>query len=334
MWACRGLFGIETIIETRACTNNGAADTSRPSVYDCRRVNEGITETQRRFAAVVGHRSDELDLALAALLIAQAEYPGLDPQEHIGRLDHLAVEVDENVDLRDDADAACEKITVYLSQRLGFRGDDENYYDARNSYLNDVLDRRRGSAAALCVLYIEVARRLGIELRPVAFPGHFLLRLRSPGHALLFVDPYNNGRLLDLDGCRQLLADLHGESRPFSDSLVAPGTLRQVIARLLQDLRFVYLQENSLDKAVRTLELLTALTPWDVELIRDRGLLYARAGHKDAAIDDLTAYLHHARPGSSLQPVKDMLRRLTRHAAKLPEATAYEAQDIDPADDH
>ena len=295
-------------------------------------MNDSIIETKRLFADVVGHRNDELDLALAALLIAKAEYPDLNPEEQIERLNHLAVEVDENVDLTGSVRRACEQLCSYLAQRLGFRGDDENHYDARNNYLNDVLDRHRGSSAALAVLYIEVGRRLGIEMRPVVFPAHLLLRVATKSREDVFIDPYDSGRVLDLEGCRDLLHTLYGDTRAFRESLVAPGTRRQVVARLLQDLRFVYLQENRLGKAVRTLELLVALTPWDLEQIRERGFLYARAGNKEAAIADLNAYLQNAPPGASLQPVKDALRRLLR----VPPAPAEAPEDIDgdDADDH
>ena len=274
-------------------------------------MDGSLSETRQRFAAVTAKPNEELDLALAALLVAGEEYPGLVIEEYRERLGRIAFELGENADFDVGGLEACRRLSDFFTRHRGFRGDDENYYDARNSYLNEVMDRGLGSPVTLGIIYSEVAGRVGLDLQPILFPSHFLLRLRGSSDGDIFIDPYT-GRLLDLAGCRDLLSDLYGGSRRFRESLVAPGTKRQVLARLLQDLKFIYLRENNLRKAARTLELLTLLSPWDLEQLRERGLLYSRIGNVDAAAADLQAYLDHAPPGAMLEPIKETLRKIAR----------------------
>jgi regulator of sirC expression with transglutaminase-like and TPR domain len=261
------------------------------------------------FADLIAKRNEDLRLGFAALVIARQEYPQLALDAYMERLDRLAIEFHENFRLAGEAYHDCEAISTFLAQRRGFRGEDDNYYDARNCYLNEVLDRGVGTPVSLGVIYLEVAQHVGLDLQPILFPSHFLLRLQGQRGNDIFIDPYT-GRLLDLAGCRDLLTDLYANSRQFSESLVAPGTKKQVLLRLLQDLKFIYLRENNLPKAVRTLELMCLLSPWDLEQIRDRGFLYYRIGDNEKAAADLKAYLQHAPPGATLEAVRETLRRL------------------------
>ena len=261
------------------------------------------------FAELASRRNEELRLGLGALVIALEEYPDLPIDAYVERLDRLAVEFHENFSLTDESYHDCQAISEFLAARRGFRGEDDNYYDARNCYLNQVLDRGIGTPVSLGIIYLEVAQHVGLDLQPILFPSHFILRMAGEGGHDIFIDPYT-GRLLDLAGCRDLLTDLYATSRQFSESLVAPGTKKQVLLRLLQDLKFIYLRENNLQKAVRTLELMCLLSPWDLEQIRDRGFLYYRIGDNEKAAADLKAYLQHAPPGATLEAVRETLRRL------------------------
>jgi regulator of sirC expression with transglutaminase-like and TPR domain len=261
------------------------------------------------FADLAAKRNEELRLGLGALVIAREEYPELPVADYVERLDRLAVEFHENFRLTAEPFHDCGSLSEFLARRRGFHGDDDNYYDARNCYLNQVLERGVGTPISLGIIYLEVAGHVGIYLQPILFPSHFLLRLQGNAGNDLFIDPYN-GHILDLAGCRDLLTDLYANSRQFSESLVAPGTKKQVLLRLLQDLKFIYLRENNLPKAVRTLELMCLLSPWDLEQIRDRGFLYYRMGDNEKAAADLKAYLQHAPPGATLEAVRETLRRL------------------------
>ena len=177
------------------------------------------------FASLVRRKEERLDLAMAALLIAREEYPRLSIEDYMERLDYLGAEyaIDLPVDLTPEL--TCRTLVKLLAGVHGFRGNAEAYYDPANSYLNEVLDHRTGIPITLSIVYIEVARRAGIVLVPVSFPGHFLVR-----HAYdmsFYIDPFNNGRILSLDDCREMLAKSHPHTA-FSESMLgaadeAPG---------------------------------------------------------------------------------------------------------------
>src|SRR5438309_2970808 len=158
------------------------------------------TPIRTTFAALAGRRSDEIPLAEAALLIAAEEYPDLDVGVYLARIDALADEVREEVDNAEDARTAGTALTAFLYEREAFRGNPDDYYDPRNSFLNEVLDRRRGIPITLSILYIEVAARLGLAVRGIGLPGHFLVKLADAG---TYVDPFTG----QVDLCESDCAD-------------------------------------------------------------------------------------------------------------------------------
>ncbi len=260
------------------------------------------------FASLVRRKEERLDLAMAALLIAREEYPSLSIEDYMERLDYLGAEyaIDLPVDLTPEL--TCRTLIKLLVDVHGFRGNAEAYYDPANSYLNQVLDHRTGIPITLSIVYIEVARRAGIVLVPVSFPGHFLVR---HAHDMSFyIDPFNNGRILSLDDCREMLAKSHPHTT-FSESMLGAVTKRQVITRMLSNLKGIYTHAEDAQRALRVVELLTTVSPWDLDQVRDRGILYYRTGQVARAIADLTSYAEHAAPGPEVESVKDALRRLT-----------------------
>jgi regulator of sirC expression with transglutaminase-like and TPR domain len=224
-------------------------------------------------------------------------------------LDQLAV--DFQVQLHADADAvtALRSLGEFLGGEQGFRGNAEDYYDPRNSYLNQVMDRRRGIPITLSLVYLEVAHRCSIKLLPVAFPGHFLLK--PAANPDLIIDAFGGGRILDAEDCRRLLYQRFGESLQFSETMLAATTKRQLVSRLLQNLKSIYLHQGDLERALRIIDLLAIVSPWDLDQVRDRGLVAFRLGHVDTAVTDLEVYLEHAPPGPDLEAVRETLRRLT-----------------------
>ena len=260
------------------------------------------------FTSLVRRKEERLDLAMAALLIAKEEYPRLSIEDYMERLDYLGAEyaIDLPVDLTPEL--TCRTLTKLLVDVHGFHGNQEAYYDANNSYLNQVLERRTGIPITLSILYIEVARRAGIVLLPVSFPGHFLVRHSSD--TSFYIDPFNNGRMLSLDDCREMIARTHPNAE-FSESMLGSATKRQVISRLLLNLKGIYTHAEDAERALRIVELLTTISPWDLDQVRDRGILYYRTGQLDKAIADLRSYAEHAAPGPEVEVVKDALRRLT-----------------------
>jgi regulator of sirC expression with transglutaminase-like and TPR domain len=265
---------------------------------------------RRFFASLIKRREERIDLALAVLLIAKEEYPKLAIEDYVERLDQLAGELRIETDLDAEPRKLLEGLAWFLGTEQGFCGNPDEYYDPRNSYLNEVMDRRLGIPITLSILYLEVARRAGIRLQPVTFPGHFLIKMPLDDDEELFLDPYNGGRVMTVEDCRGFYNELHGDSTPFSETMLAAGTKRQVVTRVLRNLKAIYLRNQELDRALRTIELMTTVTPWDLDQIRDRGLVHYRLGEIELAVADLQVYATHAREGPALDSVRDALRRI------------------------
>jgi regulator of sirC expression with transglutaminase-like and TPR domain len=236
------------------------------------------------------------ELAPAALAIARVEYPSLDPAPCLAELDRMGREARARVG-RDPAMAeGVRLLNEYLYDEQGFTGNREQYDDPRNSFLNDVLDRRTGIPIALAVVYLEVARRAGLPVAGVNFPGHFLLRAVAPAGAderddVLIIDPFHGGALLSEGDCRQLLRQHIGDEAAFDRSLLAPATRRDIVVRMLVNLKRLYVRMRSFPQARFISHLLLAIDPSAVSELRDRGLLAYHLEDFAAALRDLEEYL-------------------------------------------
>jgi regulator of sirC expression with transglutaminase-like and TPR domain len=212
------------------------------------------------FSHLVTRPESELDLARAVLLIAEPEYPGLDVASYIDELDRLGSGATERIAAAPSRPPLASVIR-YLYEELGFHGNVEDYYDPRNSFLNEVIDRRTGIPISLALVLTEICRRVGIEARGVSFPGHFLVRVEVDGDPS-FIDPFD-GRLLD----RRQLAELHqratGEEGPIDPRVLAPATKRQVLARILNNLRNIYERAGDRDRLLGVLARMQVLRPDD-----------------------------------------------------------------------
>jgi regulator of sirC expression with transglutaminase-like and TPR domain len=271
-------------------------------------TTQGPPTPRRLFTSLMKRRGDRIDLALAALLIATEEYPRLAIEDYMERLDQLAGRLAVEVDLEEEPRRVAETVSRFLADEEGFRGNQEEYDDPRNVYLNEVMDRRTGLPILLSIVYIEVGRRVGVHYLPVGMPGHFLLKLAA-GREDVYVDPFNAGRLLDAGECRLLYERLFGE-REFRDSMLDPTTKRQVVTRVLQNLKSMYLRHADFERALRIVDQLTVVAPWDLDEIRDRGILYLRLGETEAAVSDLESYVAYGAPGPALDAVRATLRQL------------------------
>ena len=238
------------------------------------------------------------DLAPAALAIAGIEYPSLDPAPYLRRLDRMGEEASSRIDAGSDGlpEEAVRAINEYLYDEQGFRGNRRHYEDPRNSYLNEVLDRRTGIPISLAVVYMEVARRAGLRVEGVNFPGHFLLRVPARGsrhgdHDFLIVDPFHGGALLGEADCRHLLRQHVSDEAAFDPGLLAPATRTQIMVRALMNLKRLYVRMESFPQARFVSDLLIVLEPAALSELRDRGLLAYRLQDFAAALRDLEAYL-------------------------------------------
>lgn len=261
-----------------------------------------------RFEALL--ERDPIPLDEAALAIAAEEYPDLDPAPTLARLDELAAAVAVEVgDLRPPL-RVLQAIRTVLRAR-GYRGNDEAYYDPRNSFLNEVVERHLGIPITLSILTIEVARRLGLDLQGVGFPGHFLVKCPAqvglPGD--VFVDAFNGWELLSGEECTaRFRAVLHG--RPFEPSLLDPVDSRHILTRLLHNLKKIYGEGGDDIRTLWVVDRLLQITPGDLQERRDRGLVSARLGGTAAAVRDLEAYVKANPRASDADDVRELLREL------------------------
>jgi regulator of sirC expression with transglutaminase-like and TPR domain len=239
-------------------------------------------------------------LAQAALVIARVEYPRLDPEPYLAMLDAMGEAARRHIERHSDCTgsstpAACvQALNAYLFDELKFVGNRKQYEDPRNSCLNEVLERRTGIPITMSVVYMEVARRAGLRIDGVNFPGHFLVRCcegKPRTGAGLIIDPFHGGALLTEHDCRMLLQRHVGDEVAFSKSLLATATRPQVISRILLNLKRLYVHMRSFPQAREVTEMLLALTPSSLSELRDRGLLAYHLNDFTSALRDLQAYL-------------------------------------------
>jgi regulator of sirC expression with transglutaminase-like and TPR domain len=235
----------------------------------------------------------ETDLVGAAMTIARLEYPDLDATHSIKHLDALADEVRGRLAPGALVEDRVATINQYLFKELRYRGNEEDYYDPRNSCLNAVLERKLGIPITLSILYMEIASRLGLAVDGISFPGHFLVRVRSD-HGIIVLDPFNGGETVKEADLRRRLAEVHGQSNADSadlNRLLAPASRREILARMLRNLKKIYVEARKIDKAIATMSLILIIEPNAAVEMRDRGLLYREIEAFRAALTDLAGYL-------------------------------------------
>lgn len=269
---------------------------------------------------IAGMRDEDVSLAEGALWIAAAEYPDLVVDDYLRRLHEMGATLRGR--LRADIATADKLIALnhYLFNELGFAGNSGDYYDPRNSFLNEVLERRLGIPITLGVVYIEVGRRIGLGLHGVSFPGHFLVKcaLRD---GVVILDPYSRGLSLSVDELRRRLQEAGGNAgvdEAILGHLLGAATNKEVLARMLRNLKAVYARQEDWLRALSSSERLIALDPDDAgEEYRDRGGIYLKLECFRAALGDFRTYLRQ-RPGAAdAERVRSQLGDLAAVVARL-----------------
>jgi regulator of sirC expression with transglutaminase-like and TPR domain len=267
-----------------------------------------------RFAALVAR--DPVPLDEAALAIAQEEYPALRPQDYLTRLDDLAARVLRRVPAPLRAASALRALREVLHDEEGLRGNDDDYHDPRNSFLNEVLDRRLGIPITLSVVYLEVARRAGLRLEGVGFPGHFLAKYASPAGAEVFLDAHNGGEMLSAEECVARYRARSG-GKDLDPRYLAAVSTRQILARMLHNLRRIHAERRDDVRTFWVLDRILLLVPGQLEALRDRGLAAARLGGAAAAVRDLETYLASAPEAGDAAELRAVLAALRGRASML-----------------
>ena len=263
-------------------------------------------EARERFAALAASDERDLDLARAALYLAAEEYPDLDVDAYVARLDAMARDAAE---LPLDTDPPLGRLLAlnrYLFAEHGFIGNAYSYYDPRNSFLNEVLDRHTGIPITLSVVYLEVGWRLELPVAGVGMPSHFLVGYYADPEPR-YVDVFNQGVLLTRDDCAARLRDTFGSGFVFRDEHLAPVSRRQILARMLTNLKQVYSQREDWDRALAAVERILLLNPDQPAELRDRGAIHLRRGALRAAEADLERYAQLAPSANDLPAVRDQI---------------------------
>jgi regulator of sirC expression with transglutaminase-like and TPR domain len=242
------------------------------------------------FERYCAQNDQELDLLEGALLIARDAYPGLDVAEQMRRVDALAKPLRDRRVAESDLDTQAAALALHLHDECGLRGNVDDYYDPRNSFLNDVLDRALGIPISLSVVYVEVARRAGMSAAGVGFPGHFLMRIEQGGRGVI-LDPFNGGRILERPVLEVLFRSGTGGRGTLDDSALGATPVRHIVARILMNLRGIYARRGEYARLLVVLDRFMTVVPDAAEELRDRGYLWARLGAPGAAIADLSEYL-------------------------------------------
>ncbi len=263
-------------------------------------------------AAIQDQPEGRLDVA--ALEIASIETPDLDPEPFLGVLDRIASGIAARLPASAGGREFVRVANDYLFGDLGFRGNEIDYNDPRNSCLNYVLDRRTGIPIALSVVYIEVARRLGQPVSGVGLPGHFIVEYND-GEFAAYIDPFHSGKLLGLEDCRQLARDRTGSDA--DATALAPVGTRYILVRMLNNLRSAYFRSKQFDKMVAVTDLLIEAFPQNPEYYKARGVARLRMRQFRSAQKDLELYLKYSPNAEDRAQIAQQLGSIHRWLARL-----------------
>lgn len=281
---------------------------TRPRAPICGRIAAmEVNDIWDEFDAHVGGSDEDIDLAYAALLIAATENSRLNIRRELYRLDMLADGVSYRID--DDSPLyQANTLSEYLFDELKFAGNHTDYYDPRNSFLNEVIERRLGIPITLSLLYIELGKRLNIPFLGIGMPAHFIVRHRDESD--VFIDPYHGGILLSEDECAQRLKQATQGGLQWNPAYLRPITNRAFIARLLRNLKVVHLQRGNYLRVLGTINRLIALEPFAYAEYRDRGVILYRLGRYEAALNDLRYYVRHNSKAQDANTVNKLIAQI------------------------
>ncbi|MEZ5365223.1 MAG: transglutaminase-like domain-containing protein [Bryobacterales bacterium] len=253
----------------------------------------------------------EVDLTRAALTLARIRYPDLQDEPTLAWLDRRAEEVQAALEHGDEPDEVVSAISRVLFEQWGFEGNRSDYYDPRNSFLNDVIERRTGIPIALSVVYMEIGKRIQAPIYGVGLPGHFLVKYHD-ARRRIYVDPFHEGRVLNRQGCRNLVKRLSGRPVELTDLHFAAMDNRSIILRMCNNLRDIFLSSRQLSSGLEVIRTVLALAPDSAEEIKQTAWLYHELGQRGKALAAIEHYNElHPEPeeGEDLEAWSENIRR-------------------------
>jgi regulator of sirC expression with transglutaminase-like and TPR domain len=276
------------------------------------------------FAQLLGGDDSRIDLARACLMIAQDAYPGLDVDRYLGEIERMAIRLRARMPQANAAEEKVVALNQFLFDDLGYWGNTDDYYDPRNSYLNEVIDRKTGTPISLSILYMELGRRIGLPLEGVSFPGHFLVRLRLRGGTLV-LDPFAGGTPQSEAELRERLQRVIPEGAAGGvapvelplDQFLEPASNRQILARVLRNLKGIYREKDKPERMLEVLNRMLVVAPDASSELRDRGYVYQRLECWRPALKDLRDYVEREPEAPDLDDVRVKLMELSALCARL-----------------
>ena len=263
------------------------------------------------FYQEINQPEEKIDLAKASLYYAQTEYPELDTQKYLAILDAIATEVKSQLSGESYPLKAIDAINFELFGGMGFQGNSKDYYDPDNSFLNRVIDRRVGIPITLSVIYLAVAQRIGFPMVGIGMPGHFLIRPDFEA-AGIFVDAFNQGEILFEQDCQAKLSQIYQQPVELQPSWLKKVSNKQILARMLTNLKFIYLHKQKTNKAIAAISGIIKLFPNHAGEIRDRGLLYYQTNRWQEAAIDLEYFLKIAPTNEDANTIELLLEQIDR----------------------
>jgi regulator of sirC expression with transglutaminase-like and TPR domain len=258
---------------------------------------------------------EKIDLIRAALVIARTEYPNLDIELYAARMEQLARRVAALVP-EPDPRLALAALNRVLFEEMNLRGNREDYYDPRNSFLNDVLDRGLGIPITLAIVYMEVAKRVGFTLAGVGLPGHFLLKHYGLEGEIL-IDCFNRGDVISRQDCQNRLDEIYSGEMEMRPEFLHPISRRQILTRMLNNLKTVYLSTRNFRKALTISDLILVIYPRSAEDVKQRALLRYSMGLHRLAAEDLDKYLKLSPNASDAEEIRHMALSIRRMLALM-----------------
>jgi regulator of sirC expression with transglutaminase-like and TPR domain len=268
------------------------------------------------FVRLMSRSEADLDLAHAALLVAAESHPDLDVQGELQRIEAWADELKQHLEPSFNNLQKLARLRRFAFEQLGLRGDANDYYSPSNSLLHEVMSRRRGIPLTLSILFLELGWRIGMPIEGVGFPGHFLVRLAGEEQDVI-LDPYRRGVQVHEEDRRRMLEEITGGRLPYDDAMMASVGKRDMIVRLLRNLKAAYLREQDDARALLAVEKLLVVLPEDPEETRDRGLLRYRLHRYGPAAEDLARYLERRPAAADRARIEEHLANLRRMIASL-----------------
>lgn len=264
---------------------------------------------RQRFRELASAPEEQIDLTEAALVIALEEYPSLAVEEYLGRIDSWSEAIRQRVDGSRDVERIVEEINRFLFEQEGFHGEAGDYFDPRNAFLNEVLDRHAGLPIALSVVYIEISRRLGIAMAGVSLPGRFLVKVSGAWGELL-IDPFDEGRVLTTLECQQIMNEVFGGGVQLREHHLRSVSRKDILGKMLAHLKSAYMSRHDLERAASSSDRLLILDDRDGYELRDRGVLAMQMHCYQEAIEYLERYLEVMPYADDRRSIRDQLEWL------------------------